>query len=108
MRRRRAMGVSLDCQRNGKPVARRGRKATGPSRSAGSPNVRDVTMVSTWCLELRSTSVGSRPSSGELGTPSRHDGLRVSSTHSGSLLQAGEDVNDRIEAIALGSQDEWK
>ena len=45
-------------------------------------------MVSTWCLELRSASVGSRPFSGELGTPSRHDGPSAASAHDRTYKRA--------------------
>ena len=38
-------------------------------------------MVSTWCLEFRSTSLGSGPFSGEPGTSSRHDGSSAESAH---------------------------
>jgi len=45
---------------NGKPAARRGRKATGPTRSARLPKVRDVIMSPTQRLESRSILPGSR------------------------------------------------
>jgi hypothetical protein len=45
-------------------------------------------MVSTWCLELRSTSLGSGPFSGELGTPSRHDGSSAASAHDRTYKRA--------------------
>jgi hypothetical protein len=45
-------------------------------------------MVSTWCLEFRSTSLGSGPFSGELGTPSRHDGSSAESANDRTYKRA--------------------